>query len=228
MNTNENQAEFDPIESLLPWYASGTLASEEIPRVERALAAMPELQRRYALIIEERAAAVAVNQTLGAPSPRAVEKLFARLENAPAKVPKSRRFDLGSWLAARFSAWQPRSLAFAGMAAALIAMIEAGLLATTFFGAAQNSSVYQTASVSKTTAGQDGAILLIAFAPDATAAQILHFLEAHKTSVIGGPAAGGLFRIRVSDKPLTAKDLSAIVASMRNESAIVRFAAPTS
>ena len=89
MTTNENQAEFDPIESLLPWYASGTLASEEIPRVERALAAIPELQRRYDLIIEERAAAVAVNQTLGAPSPRAVEKLFARLENAPAGAPKS-------------------------------------------------------------------------------------------------------------------------------------------
>lgn len=227
MTTNENQAEFDPIESLLPWYASGTLASEEIPRVERALAAMPELQRRYDLIIEERAAAVAVNQTLGAPSPRAVEKLFARLENAPAGAPKSRRFDLRNWLAARFSAWQPRSLAFAGMAAALVAIIEAGLLATTFFEAAQNAPAYQTASISKTTAGQDGAFILIAFAPDAKAAQIVRFLEAHKASIIDGPAAGGIFRIMESDKPLAAKDLDAIVASMRDESTVVRFAAPT-
>ena len=106
-------------------------------------------------------------------------------------------------------------------------MIEAGLLATTFFGAAQNSPVYQTASVSKTTAGQDGAFILIAFAPDAKAAQIVRFLEAHKASIIDGPAAGGIFRIMESDKPLTAKDLGAIVASMRDESAIVRFAAPT-
>ncbi|MFZ0495219.1 MAG: hypothetical protein WBE80_07795 [Methylocella sp.] len=227
MTTNEHQAELDHVESLLPWYASGTLAPEEIPRVERTLAEEPELRRRYELILEERSATVAVNESLGAPSPRAIEKLFARLENAAAEAPKSRNFDVGSWLAARFSAWQPRSLAFAGMAVALVAMIEAGLLAMTFFGAAQKGATYQTASVSNKTAEQDGAFLLIAFAPDATAAQILHFLDAHKASIIDGPVAGGIFRIRVSDKALTTKDLGAIAASMRNESIIVRFVAPT-
>jgi hypothetical protein len=227
MTTNEHRAEFDHVESLLPWYASGTLASEDIPRVERALAEAPELRRRYDLILEERSAVVAVNESLGAPSPRAIEKLFARLESAVAGAPESRNFDVGSWLAARFSGWQPRSLVFAGMAAALVAMIEAGLLATIFFGAAQKGTTYQTASVSKTTAGQDGAFLLIAFLPDATAARILRFLEAHNASIIDGPAVGGIFRIRVSDRALTAKNLGAIVASMRAESTIVRFVAPT-
>jgi hypothetical protein len=113
------------------------------------------------------------------------------------------------------------------MAAALIALIEAGLLAITFFGAAQKGSTYQTASVSRKTAEQDGAFLLIAFAPEATAAQILRFLDAHKASIVDGPAAGGIFRIQVRDKALTAKDLGAIAASMRNESTIVRFVAPT-
>jgi hypothetical protein len=228
MTTNEHRAEFDQVESLLPWYASGTLACEDIPRVERALAEAPELRRRYDLILEERSAAVAVNESLGAPPPpRAIEKLFARLESAAAEAPESRNFDVGRWLAARCSAWQPRSLAFAGMAAAVVAMIEAGLLAMTFFGAAQKDTPYQTASVSKTTAGQDGAFLLIAFVPDATAARILRFLEAHNASIIDGPAVGGIFRIRVSDKALTTKELGAIVASMRNESTIVRFVAPT-
>lgn len=225
--TNEDQVEFDHVESLLPWYASGKLATEEILHVERALAEVPELRRRYDLILEERSAAVAVNESLGAPSPQAIEKLFARLESAAAGAPKSRNFDVGNWLAARFSAWRPRSLAWAGMAAALVAMIEAGLLAITFFGAAQKGTMYQTASVSKKTAEQDGAFLLIAFAPDATAAQILRFLEAHKASIIDGPVAGGIFRIRVSDKALTMNNLGAIVASMRNESTIVRFVAPT-
>lgn len=225
MTTNEDQVEFDHLESLLPWFASGTLAPEDSSRVKRAFAEVPELRRRYDLILEERSAAVAVNESLGAPSPRAFEKLFARLESAEA--PKNRNFDVGSWLAPRFSAWQARSLAFAGLAAALVAMIEAGLLATTFFGAAQKGTTYQTASVSKTTAEQDGAFLLIAFAPDATAAQILRFLDAHKASIIDGPVAGGIFRIRVSDKALPTNDLGAIVASMRNESSIVRFVAPT-
>ncbi|MDQ6703359.1 MAG: hypothetical protein M3Z96_09800 [Pseudomonadota bacterium] len=227
MTTNEDQAEFDHVESLLPWYASGTLAPEDISRVERALAEVPELRRRHDLILGERSAAVAVNESLGAPSPRAIEKLFARLESDVVEAPKSRNFDVGSWLAARFSAWQPRSLAFAGMAAALVAMIEAGLLAITFFGAAQKGTTYQTVSVSKKTAEQDGAFLLIAFAPDATAAQILHFLEAHNASISDGPVAGGIFRIRVSDKALTTKDLGAIVAFLRSESTIVRFVAPT-
>jgi hypothetical protein len=239
MTTTEENAEFDHVESLLPWYASGKLAPEDIRRVEKALAEVPELLRRYYVALQERSAVVDLNENLGAPSPRAIEKLFAQVESAAAEAPKRRNFAFGNWLAERFSAWQPRSLAFAGMAASLVAIIEAGLLATTFFTAPQTGATYETASVSRPVskpvsrsisreaAEQDGAFLLIAFAPDATAAQILRCLEAHKASIIDGPVAGGIFRIRVSDKALTTKDLGAIVASMRNESTIVRFVAPT-
>jgi anti-sigma factor RsiW len=235
MTTTEENAEFEHVESLLPWYASGTLAPEDIRRVEKALAEAPELLRRYYVASQERSAVVDLNENLGAPSPRAIEKLFARLESAAAKTPKRRNFVFGNWLAERFSAWQPRSLAFAGMAASLVALIEAGLLATTFFTPPQTGATDETASVSrpasrsisKEAAEQGGAYLLIAFAPDATAAQILRFLEAHNASIIDGPVEGGIFRVRVSDKALTTKDLGAIVASMRNESTIVRFVAPT-
>ena len=224
--TNEN-AEFDHVESLLPWYAAGKLAPEELLRVEEALAKVPELRRRYDLILEERAAVAALNEGLGAPSPRAREKLIARLESAVAETPKRLNFGLGNWLAGRFPAWQPRSLALAGMAAALVAMIEAGVLATLFLRAPRQGTIYETASVSSKAPGQECAFLLIAIAPEATAAQILHFLETYKASFVDGPRAGGIFRIRVCDKSLTANELSAIVASMRNESSIVRFVAPT-
>lgn len=227
MTTIEDPAEFDHVEGLLPWYASGKLAPEDIRRVEQALAHMPELRRRYDLILEERSATAALNENLGAPSPRVMERLFARLESEAVEAPKSKNFDVGNWLAEWLSAWQPRSLAFAGMAAALVAMIEAGLLATMYFGPAQQAATYQTASAAKKTTGQDGSFLLISFVPEATTAQILRFLDAHKASVVDGPVAGGIFRIRVSDKALTSNELSAIVASMRNESTIVRFVAPT-
>jgi anti-sigma factor RsiW len=225
--TNEDQVEFDYVDSLLPWFVSGKLAPEDILLVERALAEVPELRMRHDLILEERSAVVAVNESLGAPSARALEKLLARLESVPAGAPKSRNFGAGSWLAARFSAWQPRSLAWAGMAVVLVAIIEAGLLAIMFSGAAQKGTTYWTVSVAKKTAEQDGAFVMIAFVPDATAAQIMAFLEAHKASIIDGPVAGGIFRIRVSDKALTTKDLGAIVGFLRNESTIVRFVAPT-
>ena len=224
MTTIVDEAEFDHVESLLPWYASGKLAPEDIRRVEQALAQMPELRRRYELILEERSAAVAVNESLGMPSPLAMEKLFARLES---EAPKRQNFDAGNWLAERFSIWRPRSLVFAGMAAGLIAMVEAGLLATVYFGPAQEGATYETASASKKVTGQDGAFVLIAFVPDVTAARILNFLEAHRASIVEGPIAGGIFRVRVCDKALTPNDLGAIVASMRNENTIVRFVAPT-
>jgi hypothetical protein len=227
MTTIEDQAEFDYVESLLPWYAGGKLAADDIRRVEQALAQMVELRRRYDLILEERSAAVAVNENIGAPSPQVLERLFTRLDSKPAQARNNRNFVGRNWLAERFSSWQPRSLAFAGMAAALVAMIEAGLLATLYFGPAQNGVTYQTASISKKTTEQDGTFLLIAFGPEATAAQILRVLEAHKASIVDGPIAGGIFRIKVSDKALTADALRAIVASMRNESTIVRFVAPT-
>ncbi|HUZ91338.1 MAG TPA: hypothetical protein VMU78_05480 [Methylocella sp.] len=226
MTTIVDQAEFDHVESLLPWYASGKLAPEDIFRVERALAQMPELRRRYDLILEEREAAVAMNESLGAPSPQALEKLLARIDGMAA-APKSKSFDVGRWLAERFSNWQPRSLAFAGTAVAFLAMIEAGLLATLYFGSAKDGATYQTASASKPATGQVGTFVLIAFVPDATAAQILHFLDAHKASIVEGPIAGGIFRVQVCKKALTTKDRDAIVASMRNESTIVRFVAPT-
>jgi hypothetical protein len=227
MTTIEDQAEFDHVENLLPWYASGKLAPEDSHHVEQALAQMPELRRRYDLLLEERVATMAINERLGAPSPQVLESLLARLESEPVKAPKSKNFNIGNWLAERFSAWQPRSLAFAGMAVVLVAMIEAGVLATMYFGPAQKGATYQTASVSQKTAEQNGTFLLVAFVPDATMAQILRVLDAHKAMIVEGPLVGGIFRIRVSDKALTASELGAIVGSMRNESATVRFVAPT-
>jgi hypothetical protein len=227
MTTIVEQAEFDHLEGLLPWYASGMLTPEDVLHVERALARMPELRRRYDLILEERAASVNMHESLGTPSPRALQKLFAQIDSAAAEAPKSRRVDVGRWLAERFSNWQPSSLALAGMAVAFLAIIEAGLLATMYFGPAKDGAMYQTASASKTATGQVGTFVLMAFVPDATAAQIQHFLEANKASIIEGPIAGGIFRVQVCDKALTTKDLDAIVASMRNESTIVRFVAPT-
>lgn len=227
MTTTEEKAEFDHVESLLAWYASGTLAPDETQRVEKALAAVPEFRRRFDLILEERSAVAALNEGLGAPSPRVLEKLFARIESADLEAPKKQSFVLRNWLAERLAVWQRHSLALAGMAAALVAIIEAGLLATMLLRTPQKGATYETASVTRKAAEQDGAFLLIAIAPEATAAQILRFLENHKASIVDGPAPGGMFRIKVSENALTADELSATAASMRKESTVVRFVAPT-
>ena len=79
------------IEELLPWYATGTLSVRDAVRVEQALAGDRELARRYELVLQELGETARLNETLGAPSARAMEKLFAAISAEEARVPRRRR-----------------------------------------------------------------------------------------------------------------------------------------
>jgi hypothetical protein len=79
------------IERLLPWHAARTLSRREADLVERALAADSELARRYDLVRQELAETIHLNETLGAPSGRAMEKLFIAIEAEEARKPRRRR-----------------------------------------------------------------------------------------------------------------------------------------
>ena len=98
MNTKNKEAHSD-IEELLPWHAAGTLSRRDTQRVEEALARDPELARRYALVREELGETILLNETLGAPSAHAMEKLFAKIDAEPAAqaghVAQSRRTRFG-------------------------------------------------------------------------------------------------------------------------------------
>lgn len=72
------------IEMLLPWYAAGTLNLRDTRKVEEALACDAELARQYAVIGEEYAGTIDLNESLGAPSVRAMQKLFAAIDAEPA------------------------------------------------------------------------------------------------------------------------------------------------
>ena len=68
------------LKSMLPWHAAGTLDRCDAECVERALAEDSELARRYELVREEHAETIGVNEMLGAPSARAMEKLFTAID----------------------------------------------------------------------------------------------------------------------------------------------------
>jgi hypothetical protein len=78
------------IEKLLPWHATGTLSRCDADRVEQALAADRELARRYELVGQELAETTRLNETLGAPSAPAMEKLFAAINAEQAHAPRRR------------------------------------------------------------------------------------------------------------------------------------------
>ena len=76
----DEESERHEIEALLPWYVAGTLSRREADLVERVLARDSELARLYAVVRQELTETAQLNETLGAPSARAMEKLFAAIE----------------------------------------------------------------------------------------------------------------------------------------------------
>ncbi len=68
------------IEMLLPWHANGTLNARDYRMVDEALALDPDLARKYAAIRDEHAATIDLNERLGMPSVRALQKLFAAID----------------------------------------------------------------------------------------------------------------------------------------------------
>ena len=222
MNTNDHESsERREIEDLLPWYAAGTLGRRDTQRVQDALAHDPELTRRYDLVREELANTVQVNETLGAPSSRAMDQLFAKIDAEPTR--HIARAALGERFAAFLASLSPRTLAFSASAAAFVIVLQAGLIGGVMLKQAPTG--YETASAPSGTA-ENGAFALIRFAPDSTAADIARFLESNKISITGGPSAGGLYRIRVRTTGLPRPELANIIKRLE-EDKVVNFIAPT-
>ena len=222
MNTTNKEAHSD-IEELLPWHAAGTLSRSDARRVEKALASDPELAHRYALVRDEFGETIHLNETLGAPSAHAMEKLFAKIDAEPARRP-AMSFNLVARAAEFFASFSPRTLAFAGGAAVLAILLQAGIIASVVI---KEKSVggYETASAPSTDPGV-GAFTLIRFAPQASGDDITKFLEANKFSVAGGPMAGGLYKVRVSMTALPKADLVNLVKKLQGEK-VVTFIATT-
>ena len=89
--TRDKAPEREDIETLLPWHAAGTLSRRDAERVEQALAQDAELARRYELVREELAETIHLNETLGAPSARATQQLFAAIDAESADARAARR-----------------------------------------------------------------------------------------------------------------------------------------
>jgi anti-sigma-K factor RskA len=67
------------IEALLPWHATGVLSGPEAERVDAALATDAELAQQSVAVREELAQTIHLNETLGIPSARAIERLLAKI-----------------------------------------------------------------------------------------------------------------------------------------------------
>jgi hypothetical protein len=216
MNATGEEAPGRDIEELLPWYAAGTLNRRDAQRVEQALAEDSELAHRYALVREELSATIHLNETLGAPSARAMEQLFARIDTEPKR--NSAPLDLGARIAGFFANLSPRTLAWSASAAALVILLQAGLIAGFMLNESQPAR-YETASA-PSTAPDVGAFTLIRFAPQASFDDINTFLEANKLSIVTGPAPGGLYKVRVADRALAKDELDRLLKKLQENKVV--------
>ncbi|MFZ1068883.1 MAG: hypothetical protein WBE32_00035 [Pseudolabrys sp.] len=223
MNAMKQEApERQEIEELLPWHAAGTLSRRDAQRVEDALANDPELARRYALVREEFGETIHLNETLGAPSARALEKLFAKIDAEPERR-QAVSLNLGSRIGVFFASLSPRTLAWSASAAAIAILLQAGLLADIMLK--ETKTGYETASAPTTDPGV-GAFTLIRFAPQASSDDITKFLEANKLSIAAGPMAGGLYKVRVAVTGIPKGELANIVKKLQQDK-VVGFIATT-
>jgi anti-sigma factor RsiW len=217
-SSERQEAARQQIEELLPWHAAGTLSRRDAQRVDDALARDPELARRYELVREELGETVHLNETLGAPSARALDKLMTAIDAEPARA-RSGALGFAARLTEFFAGLSPPTLAWSGAAAAVVIILQAGVIAGVVLN--DRAAPYQTATAPANAAG---AFVAIRFNAQATANDITQFLTEHKLSIVGGPLAGGMFRVKLADTTLSKDELARIVKRLQDDKRVEMIA----
>lgn len=223
MNTNTKERdEISDVEAMLPWFAAGTLGRKDAARVEDALAHDAELSRRFEMVREELGEAIRLNESLGAPSSRAMKTLFEKID---AEAPRqSASPGIGSRISEFVASLSPRTLAWSGAAAALAIVLQAGIITGVLMNERSDNN-FQTASYEKgAPAATQGSFALVRFAPEASAADITKFLEENKLTLVGGPTSG-LYRVRVAATGLPKEELARTIKQLQDNK-VIGFAAP--
>ncbi|MGP0061480.1 MAG: hypothetical protein ACLPID_19590 [Beijerinckiaceae bacterium] len=98
------------------------------------------------------------------------------------------------------------------------------------YGGVEDATVVQVAPpvqavVSCPTPVADGSFIMVAFVPTATAAEITSFLQSYKADISDGPDADGIYRVKVSAERLSRADMENLIASIKEQTAVVRYVA---
>jgi hypothetical protein len=224
MATSKKMLEQEPseIEMLLPWHAAGTLDARDARRVDEALARDPELARHYAVIREEYAGTIHLNESLGAPSTRAMQKLFAAIDEEPARNPPA-SLNLSARPSEFFARLSPRTLAWSASLGALVLLVQAGLIGVVLLknqtASFQTASINTNEPVTRSLRPEAPPRALVRFVPDARVADIAALLDSYQASIVGG-ANGGMFSLQFANKPMTKDEVASLMSKLQGEKII--------
>jgi anti-sigma-K factor RskA len=206
-------------EGLLPWYAAGTLRRRDRQRLEDALRKDQNLARQVDLVREEFAETIHLNETLGAPPPRVLDRLMASIDAEADAARKRAPGAAAGWLTGFFANLSPRTMAVAASFATLAIALQAFMLVDIFTKPGTVVSGYGIG------AERNGTFAMVRFARQASAAEITNFLQNYQAALVDGPTPSGLYRVRIAMTSLAKEELGRIVARMRQER-IVESAEP--
>jgi len=215
-------AEREEIEMLLPWYVTGRLDPADLAKVESYLATHPQVARQLDLARSERDETVAANDALGFPPAGATERLMAALAAArpgwaALRALKGALRQVGDL----FVAPTANAVRWAAVAAAVLLAVQAVAIVSLM---GERAGTYHTASGGQT---GDGIAVLVTFADDAKSTAISQLLTELDASVVDGPKAGSVYKIRLRTDDRSPAAREALVRRLAERRDIVRAVLPS-
>ncbi|MGI9410350.1 MAG: hypothetical protein ACR2OV_09780 [Hyphomicrobiaceae bacterium] len=214
--TLETFSEREEIEMLLPWYATGKLDAKDRDRVEHYLADHGDMRVQLEIIRDEQLETISANELLGAPVAGALDRLRTAVAAETPEPSKLAAVGRSLWqeIATVFSNPTPRAVQWAGAAAALLLIAQAGVIGSYVVPGSDSSGSYTTASGPQ--AGvNSGTIVIVRFAADAKLSDVAEVLASIKGELVAGPKPGGLYDVRIARKKVSAKDRDTIITKLK-------------
>ena len=227
MNNNENKiTEREAIESMLPWYERGQLGAADAKRVEAYLDDHPDMANQLALVEEERAETVQMNEMRGTPRAGALDRLMDTIEEHEVNNPSlaSAKVALWDWASKLIGAPVPARMQWVAAAAAVLIIVQGVSLGVLMTSGTLQTPGYETASGP----GQSvaGSFAFVQFSEDASGDDITQLLSQFEFTIVDGPGPGGAYKIRISDKALEEAKRDTILKELLSHRNVIGFAAP--
>ena len=222
------------IELLLPFHAAGTLNARDARRVDEALASDEALARQYAVIREEYAETIHLNESLGAPSARAM----AEAVRCDRRRARAQAIGVGQSVGAGFRILCKPVAADAGLVGHARRGGAAAAGRPDRRGAGEEPERHvpdrfaqpERASSGPITRDLGGSVAqppraLVRFAPEARVADITALLNTYQASIVDG-VKDGMFRLQFGNKAMSKDEAASLVSKLASEK-IVSLAVAT-
>ena len=216
-------------EELLPWYLNGSLSEAERETVERALEAEPALRAELESLALMRDTVKEDSDSLAVPAGD-FDLVMQRIdgvepEAAPARAtPAPTR---ASWMEQLGELFSLPALRFAGIAAALVIMVQSAAIVGLMQVGDEPGAVYETATTGDPAAAtaEAGARMLVVFEDQAALSDIAGLLRELDARIVDGPSQAGGYILLIGGAEA---DPEAILQRLQARDDLVRFAGKAS